>query len=295
VTALWQEAILAQNPDWSGALLPLLAGGSALAALGLASGRSIDPDKGVSWPRVSLAVGAVALLACPLGWALTPALSPTGDASVQADPTLITGSVNPGSGPPVWGMNRGIQDAGRNDTLLLAFLLKHRGRAKYLVAAQNSQAVTPLIIASGEPAVSLGGFMGGDPIVNVDQFSKMVRAGDFRYFLLMPNRRAGPGPGNMAGGADRGPWGGGLGGGKDAQMIAQWVRGHGHPVDPALWRTPQATVLYQGAGGEGLFAGRGRNAGLQLYALGGMPDAPGPDFAAHRRHRRWSREQSGQE
>jgi 4-amino-4-deoxy-L-arabinose transferase-like glycosyltransferase len=295
VTALWQEAILAQNPDWSGALLPLLAGGSTLAALGLAKGWKADPDKGVSWPRVSVAVGVVALLVCPLGWALTPALSPTGDGSVQADPTLVTGAVGSDAGPGPWGMRQRGGGAGQSDALLLKYLLAHRGRAKYLVAAQSSQAVTPLIIASGEPAVSLGGFMGGDPIVDVDQFSKMVDAGDFHYFLLMQNRRpAGPGPGETAGGGAWGPWGGGHGGGKDAQLIAQWVRTHGRPVDPSLWRTPEPTVLYQAAGHGGFFGGRDRNAGLQLYAISGVPNAPGTGFARHRRHRHWSRDWSAQ-
>jgi 4-amino-4-deoxy-L-arabinose transferase-like glycosyltransferase len=293
VTALWQEAILAQNPDWSGALLPLLAGGSTLAALGLASGRAIDPDQGVSWPRISLVVGSLALLICPLGWALSPVLSPTGEASVQADPTLITGDVLPGSGPAAWGMGRGVQDSGRSDTRLLSYLLERRGQAKYLVAAQNSQAVTPLIIASGEPAVSIGGFMGGDPIVTMDQFSAMVRAGVLRYFLLMPNRRPvaadSSGKAGTEGGGAWAPWGGGHGGGKNAQLIAQWVRDHGEPVDPAQWRGPEATVLYQPTDRRGVFGGHGRNAGLLLYDLAGIPHSAGADFGHHHRHRHWPR------
>jgi len=293
VTALWQEAILAQNPDWSGALLPLLAGGSTLAALGLASGRAVDPDEGVSWPRISLVVGTLALLLCPLGWALTPMLSPTGEASVQADPTLITGDVSPGPGAAVRGMGRGHQDAGRSDTRLLSFLLEHRGQAKYLVAAQGSQAVTPLIIASGEPAVSIGGFMGGDPIVTVDQFSGMVRAGDLRYFLLMPDRRPAAADSSGTAGTDSaaawGPWGGGHGDGKNAQRIAQWVRDHGRAVDPALWRGPEATVLYKTTGRAGAFGGRGRDAGLTLYALNGLANSPESPFPRRRHHRHGSR------
>lgn len=286
LTALWQSATLLQTPDWDGALMPLLVGGSALAALILGAAAPLGRRfPGPSWPRIGLATGLLALLACPTGWALTAVLSPTGDRAVQADPTLITGNPDPSLGGAWVGRGQGDGNDNHNQKLL-AFLREHRGGARYLVAASNSQAVAPLIIASGEAAIAVGGFMGGDPIVSVAQFAQKVRSGEIRYFLLSAPRRGGQA--KPAGEASEGgwspPWGRGPGGGS-GQVLEQWVRQHGRAVDPALWRAPLSAPLYRGPGGAGGFFG-GRGGALQLYDLASAPAEGIGGFArAKRRHR----------
>jgi len=151
------------------------------------------------------------------------------------------------------------------------------------VVSQNSQMVAPIIIETGEPAVAIGGFMGGDPILTANQFAEKVKEGLFRYMLLQnppPNQdRAGANGRGFGGngGGFGGGFGFGRGGGQQAE-IAKWVRENGKTVDPALWKPaiPPAQLAGQnptpGQGGaqgfQGGFGGRrGGLAYLQLFDL----------------------------
>jgi 4-amino-4-deoxy-L-arabinose transferase-like glycosyltransferase len=145
--------------------------------------------------------------------------------------------------------------------------------------------VAPIIIETGEPVVAIGGFMGGDPILTANQFAQRVKEGQFRYMLLNsppPNQGGGangrglgenPGFGGNPGirgnpGGWGGPGGFGRMGGAQAE-IAKWVRGHGKPVDPALWKPflPPVVPVVQSAAPGGLGGRRGGLANLQLYDL----------------------------
>ncbi|HEY8684405.1 MAG TPA: glycosyltransferase family 39 protein [Chloroflexota bacterium] len=79
---------------------------------------------------------------------------------------------------------------------LVTYLEKHRGTAKYLAATTNSNSAAPLIIATGQPIMSLGGFSGSDPILTTAQFASLVKAGEVRYFLINGGGPGGPGAGS---------------------------------------------------------------------------------------------------
>jgi 4-amino-4-deoxy-L-arabinose transferase-like glycosyltransferase len=121
------------------------------------------------------------------------------------------GSGSPGA-PPAGGF--GGPGASAADSALVNFLTAHQGSAKYLVAATGSQATAPIIIATGKPVVTIGGFNGGDNAPTVTQLAQLVRSGQLRYVLV------------GGGGAP----GGGPGGGSDQQAIQAWVRQHGTAV-----------------------------------------------------------------
>ena len=172
-----------------------------------------------------------------------------------------------------------------NNDKLIQFLEANHQDEKYLLVAQNSMAVSPLIIKYGVPVLALGGFGGGDTTCTVDQFAQMVKAHQFRYFLLgggrgnffgpqgQPNQRPNRAPNaNNANGA-AGGWGGfGNQGGFQAD-ISKWVRENGKPVDPKLWRVvdprepdarnPAIALNLNGNGG----LGRRQGGGQQLYDL----------------------------
>jgi len=98
------------------------------------------------------------------------------------------------------------------DAELIAYLRANQGSAKYLVAATGSQATAGIIIATGEPVVTIGGFNGGDPAPTVDELAELVESGQLKYVLL-------------------GGQGGGPGGG--ASEISAWVQEHGTAVEDA--------------------------------------------------------------
>ena len=84
---------------------------------------------------------------------------------------------------------------------LVTFLRANRHGERFLVAGFSSMEMAPLIIATKEMMICLGGFMGADPVVSRDEFARMVQAGEIRFVLL-----GGPGGGGPPGGR-RGPGG----------------------------------------------------------------------------------------
>jgi 4-amino-4-deoxy-L-arabinose transferase-like glycosyltransferase len=260
LTLGWQSFVLAHFPDWNPYLFPILAswGGVSLLALlflFLIGRNSAGPNLPLS---AALGLGLVSLFLCPTLWALGPVLG--SGQRVEADPDLLEASPrNPLSGG-TW--------AFRAQGKLLSFLQAHHRKGQYLVVAQNSFTVAPLIIETGKSAVALGGFMGRDPILTVGQFVREVEEGRFRYMLLP----------NPSGTRER-TWGGGdsksfppgrMDGGQDG--IAHWVRRHGKPVNPALWRpiAPPRKGLPRGSRlnlGYSFGSGRDNLWDLQLYDL----------------------------
>jgi 4-amino-4-deoxy-L-arabinose transferase-like glycosyltransferase len=218
-----------------------------------------------------LGLGLFFLLLIPAFWALTPVLG--SGQRVEASPDLLSGS----QGSGVFQRS----EAPFHNAKLLAFLESHRHGEPILVVAQNSQSIASIIIETGEPAVALGGFMGGDPILTVHQFEQKVKDGQFRYMLLPDlTERQSRGDVRGLGGNGRG-FGGGMGfgrmGGSQAD-IAKWVRENGKLVDPSLWKptiAPSAStsqVLPQDSSASQTLPGawgnrRGGWANLQLYDL----------------------------
>jgi 4-amino-4-deoxy-L-arabinose transferase-like glycosyltransferase len=239
LAGVWQAYIISDYPDWGAWLIPVLLTGLAAALLNLSAVTYPAKARPGSLARQkrSLALALLAVFLSPLAWALTPVLGNGG--SVEANPNLVSGD----------GGGRGMFGGGQtnvNNGKLIQFLEANHQDEKYLLAAQNSMAVSPLIIKYGVPALALGGFGGGDPTCTVDQFAQMVKAHQFRYFLLGGGRgnpfarqgRPNLGPNQAASAPNDQAWGwGGFGnqGGFQAD-ISQWVRENGKPVDPKLWR-----------------------------------------------------------
>jgi 4-amino-4-deoxy-L-arabinose transferase-like glycosyltransferase len=95
---------------------------------------------------------------------------------------------------------------------LVSYLEANQGSATYLVATSDSNTAASIILASGQPVMSLGGFTGSDPILTVDQFANLVSSGEVRYVLV-------------SGGG--GGFGGPQGSGSDTNDILNWVKSNG--------------------------------------------------------------------
>jgi 4-amino-4-deoxy-L-arabinose transferase-like glycosyltransferase len=155
--------------------------------------------------------------------------------------SVLRGELNPSAGLPPTG-GRGLDGTGPGggaepggagtaaiDPRLVNFLLANRDSARFVVAVQGSQIAAPLILATGEPVVTMGGFNGSDPAPTLAQFQEMVALRQVRYVLL-GNAGLGPAPGAFAA----------------ASAIARWVRGTGELVDPGKHASPiDGLALYQ--------------------------------------------------
>ena len=139
------------------------------------------------------------------------------------------------------------------------------------MAGLQSFTVAPIIIATGKPAIALGGFSGADPIVNLPDVQRMIRSGEIRFFLL-PSFGARIPAGALSFLPTRarswieqaGGFRGGFGGfGREGNnAVSRWISAHCRAVPPAEWRT--TSVSSRPGFGFG-FGGRGDAGGQNLY------------------------------
>ena len=83
-----------------------------------------------------------------------------------------------------------------------------------VLAGPSSAGTQPpqIIIDTGEPVVTIGGFDGQDPAPTVSQLAKLVADGDLKYVLISDSSGGGPGGGGSS-------------------DITTWVKAHGTAVD----------------------------------------------------------------
>ena len=151
-------------------------------------------------------VGGPILLVLPAAWALSALFSPANLMLPSSSLPRWLG-LDDGRGPF---LSRPYQVA-TEDPKLVAFLLEHRGTARFVVAAPNTQLAAPVIVRTGQPAMAFGGYFGNEPILTVEAFAEAVKRGDVRYVLLPRRIRA--------------------------SEFVRWVRANGKPVRPADWQS----------------------------------------------------------
>ena len=69
------------------------------------------------------------------------------------------------------------------DSGALAYLQENRAGAKYLLAVFGTMTAAPMINATGENILPIGGFDGSDPAPSFAQFKALVAAGDIRFVM----------------------------------------------------------------------------------------------------------------
>jgi 4-amino-4-deoxy-L-arabinose transferase-like glycosyltransferase len=243
-TTGWQAFVISRYPEVRRWLLPIVVGGASLGLLGLIvplaakwlmglrrtdrssqaeifADAAIEEGSGIRensipgrrlfaefWriplrgvtAKAAAVLGLAALLVAPGYWSLTPLLRTGMAVMPSAGPALFPGRPGrePFGPPPFEGDLRG-------NAKLVEFLRANRHGERFLVAAQQSMAVSPIIIATGEPAISLGGFMGADPVLTKEDFIRLVEEGQLRFVLGGPPGRGPGGRGSWFGGPDGPP------------------------------------------------------------------------------------------
>jgi len=217
VTAGWAVILLDRTRGYDRWLPPLVVAGAAVGAAGLWAGAHLRQR---SLVMAAAAVATVTLLAGPTAYAVT---------SIRHAETGSLVSAGPSTGDTGNGPGGGITSSA--DTGLIAYLESHRGSARYLVAGTGSQTTAPIIIASGQPVITIGGFNGADPAPTLTQFEHLVATGQVHYVLVS--------------GAGGGPGVGGPGGSGTASAIDSWVATHGTVVSSSTIGGSTAGTLYR--------------------------------------------------
>src|SRR4029079_4237473 len=137
---------------------------------------------GMNW-LPGLAVAALAaMLTAPTVWAgyslwhpvssVLPAAGPGGDMPGALSALAARGTDNAAAAIGIPNLFEG-----QVDPKLMQFLTAHRGDARYVWAATSAMSVAPIILATDAPVASLGGFIGGDPVVSIDRLADLVDSG----------------------------------------------------------------------------------------------------------------------
>jgi 4-amino-4-deoxy-L-arabinose transferase-like glycosyltransferase len=198
-SALAEAVILVPFPAWSRWLTPLVVGMCLVVAAVLVIARLTRQSRSTRWTRTLVAVGLLALLIPPTVWSLIPVLH-GGDAGL------------PFAGPDLLAETR--RDETRDVEPLIDYLLANQQNGTFLVATLNARDAAPIILATGEPVMALGGFTGADPILEAEELAQRVEDGDVRFFLL---------PRQVA----------------QQRELGRWVMEHSTPVPPQLWMAAQ--------------------------------------------------------
>jgi len=175
----FEATILSGFPDWSRWLTPLVVGLCLVVAGVLAIVRLVRHNDWRAWTGTITAAGVLALLAPMVVWASIPVWHGGHTGLPYAGPDLLE--------DPQRGDSKNVDH-------LVNYLLTNQGDETYLAATLNAQTAAPIILATGEPVMALGGFTGGDPILTTDELAGLVAGGTVRFFLMPPqgNRQNGP-------------------------------------------------------------------------------------------------------
>ena len=70
-----------------------------------------------------------------------------------------------------------------SDARLVNYLLSHTTNETWILAVPSSQTGANLIIETGKPVMSIGGFSGSDRILSITSLETLIQEGKVRYFL----------------------------------------------------------------------------------------------------------------
>lgn len=131
------------------------------------------PHKRISiLSKIAVSIAFIGLLIAPTVWSFTPMFYQMNGSSPSAGLEL---SYN----------NREINSSISNNSKLINFLEANRTNEKYLVAVPSAMSYgSDLILETGEPVMTIGGFSGSDKIITVDQFKQLVDSGAIRYAIV---------------------------------------------------------------------------------------------------------------
>ncbi|MCU1391835.1 MAG: glycosyltransferase family 39 protein [Ilumatobacteraceae bacterium] len=122
--------------------------------------------------------------------------------------------------------NGGFQFPSFNVPSLVHYLRNHNGGERWDLAVESAGSAEELIISAGVSVMSIGGFIGSDPIQTLAQIQQRVKDGQLRYFLVSAEPR-----GLLPGLFDNLPAIGWVG--RQCQVISSDVWEHGVDEDTA--------------------------------------------------------------
>jgi len=179
-TAAVQVWMLAFYPAWAGWLAPIVFGFCAVVASAQIVGILLPRWHINTGPFI--AIGLLALLLAPTTWSAFSVWQGNSSALPSAGPLPTTGT-------NAFGVHNNSLNSETADPKLMHYLEAQQGSTRFLVATLNATIAEPLILTTGKPVMALGGFLGSDPILSMQQLQTLIKNNSVRFFYLqgVPN------------------------------------------------------------------------------------------------------------
>jgi 4-amino-4-deoxy-L-arabinose transferase-like glycosyltransferase len=183
-TAALQIWLLGSAPAWNARLAPfvLVCVLTALTCLLVGKAPLTRRRRGLIGSQLlvfGILAGVMGQISAPLIWAALPGWEGLTyrDMPYAGPSSGAHGSTHPAATP--------------ENIALLRYLETNRGSAHFLVATPDAYSASPLILASGQPVLTIGGYTGHDLAITVDELGRWVERGIVRFFLVpLPDTRA---------------------------------------------------------------------------------------------------------
>ncbi|MFI7504536.1 ArnT family glycosyltransferase [Streptomyces sp. NPDC049687] len=94
--------------------------------------------------------------------------------------TAESGTAESGSTGDGGGMGGGTQVS----SAMITYLKKHQDGATWLVAVATDQTASSIILESGQPVISMGGWSGSDDAMTLAKLKSLVKAGKLHYIVI---------------------------------------------------------------------------------------------------------------
>ncbi|GFE18753.1 glycosyl transferase [Streptomyces glebosus] len=189
LTALWAAAIDGPHSEFAPWLLPVVLMLGLCGTVGLWTSGPHTTRRAM---HSVLAASLTAVLLAPAVWAasclhprypgspIEPLAGPVGPGYHDAHHHRVKVRRNP------------LNEPSRRDSALLSYLSAHRSGEKYLLATQAAYGASPLLRATPQPLLVMGGFTGLTPYPTAPRLRDLVSAHQLRYALLTTRRPSTP-------------------------------------------------------------------------------------------------------
>lgn len=196
VTAGAQVYILkAHYAKYAGVLVPLIIAAVGAGIVLLVLAKLLKTDK--PWLRgIALALGLLGLLAAPAYWAYSPIQFGTNVITPFAGPPKVSQPTDNGEiqGSSMSWEKKWFEGADLNGELVsdeaMAYILQHNNGAQYDIAMPNVMFSAPVMLKYDVSIMTLGGFVGTDKTLTLDDFKQLVAEGKIHYYYAMMGARS---------------------------------------------------------------------------------------------------------
>ncbi|MDS0525978.1 glycosyltransferase family 39 protein [Clostridium sp. SHJSY1] len=157
------------------AMVIVLTFGSSIALIINKNKDKLEVSTNSNFRKALVTIGFIGLLIVPTVWSGTTVLYKMSGSSPSAGLELTKPKNS----------NSEDDESNEESIKLINYLKANKTNEKYLlVTLRTSGFASKIILETNESVMSIGGFLGTDNIITLDQFKQMVKDGDVRYIMV---------------------------------------------------------------------------------------------------------------